>query len=192
MTRRSPRIKRAAAQQPSGDARLRAWVARWAPRNSVVRIAAVFLAVLALLLPLSMFSAAWTGWAPVTAAIAGTAGALARAVGIHAQVTRNLILLPARTLEVDPECTAVDLFVVYSALVLAYPLRWSVRFIALVAGALAIQLFNLARLVAVAWAAVALSGTEFTLVHDYLFEFGMVFVIMAMWAVLISRAGARS
>jgi len=162
------------------------------PKNSIRRVAVVFVLILAVLLPISMFSAGWSGWAPVTGAIAAIAGACARFVGLPAVVSGSNIVMPTRTLAVDPQCTAVDLFVVYAALVLAYPLKWKMRLAALAAGAVVLQVFNVLRLIGVAWAAEALNGMQFNLVHDYLFEFGMVFVVMMMWAVWLSLASRQT
>jgi len=161
---------------------------RLLPRNSVHRVAAVFVLLLAVLLPLALFSAGWSGWGPITGAIAATAGAASRLVGLPVVVQGNLMQLPSRTLAVDPQCTAVDLLVVYAALVLAYPIAWKKRLLALATGAAVLEVINIFRLVGVAWASEVLADRQFTLVHDYLFEFGMVFVVMMMWAVALSVA----
>jgi exosortase/archaeosortase family protein len=158
------------------------------PRNSMRRVAVGFVLILAVLLPLSLFSAGWSGWGPITGAIATTAGASARMVGIPATVDGNVIHTPTRDLQVDPQCTAVDLLCVFAALVLAYPLKWRLRLIALVLGAIVLQVANIVRLVGVAWVSEFLAGRSFDMVHDYLFEFGMVFVVMMMWAVWLSLA----
>lgn len=151
-----------------------------------------FLLILAILLPLSLFSGGWAGWAPITHAVAGAARAGARLLGTDAAVQGNLILLPSRTLEVDPQCTAVDLMAVYAALVLAYPFAWTKRLAALLVGSVMLQVANIVRLVAVAWVAGFLDQRSFMLVHDYLFEFAMVFVVLMMWAVSLSLAKRTS
>ena len=158
------------------------------PRNSMRRVAITFVLILGVLLSISLLSGGWSGWGPITAVVAAAAGACARMVGVHAVVNGNLILLPSRSLSVDPQCTAVDLLAVYAALILAYPLGWRLRLVALAAGAVILQAVNVARLVGVAWVAGVLSGNSFLMVHDYLFEFGMVFVVMIMWAVWLSVA----
>ena len=162
------------------------WLHSVLPRNSVKRVVVTYLLILAVLMPPTMTSSSWPVWTPVTHAIALVAGGAARMIGVPAVVTGHLIALPTRTLSVDPACTAFVLFVVFASIVLAYPVRWSLRLIALLLGAIVLQAFNIARLVAVAWAAGVLSGSSFAIMHDYLFEVGMVFVVIAMWAVWLS------
>jgi exosortase/archaeosortase family protein len=181
---RRAKPKQQAAKRQGIAERLRSVV----PRNSVRRVAVVFVLILGVLLPLALFSGGWAGWGPITRTVAGWAGACMRAVGIKATVEGNVILLPSRSLSVDPQCTAVDLLAVYTALVLAYPLRWKMRLLALVLGAVVLQVANIARLVGVAWASEVLVGRSFYVVHDYLFEFGMVFVVLMMWAAWLSFA----
>jgi exosortase/archaeosortase family protein len=91
-------------------------------------------------------------------------------------------------LAVDPQCTAVDLLAVYAAMVLAYPLPWRQRVFALAAGAVVLQVANIGRLVGVAWASNVFAGRAFYLVHDYLFQFAMVFVVLITWAVWLTVA----
>lgn len=152
------------------------------------RVVSVFVLILAVLLPLSLFSGGWSGWLPITHVLAAAAGSASRMAGLDAVVEGSSILLPSRTLVVDPQCTAVDVLIVYVAIVLAYPIAWRKRLLALVTGAAVLQTANLIRLVGVAWASEALSDRAFYLVHDYLFEFGMVFVMLLMWAASLSYA----
>lgn len=162
------------------------------PRNSAQRVAAFFALILAVLLSLTMVSGDWTGWTSITSAIARTAGALDRSLGLPATVQGSMIHLPSRTLAVDPECTAVTLLVVYASLVLAYPLPWRTRLAALLAGAALLQVANVGRLVGVSYASELLPDRQFFMVHDYLFEVGMVFVVLIMWVVWLSIARRTS
>ncbi len=82
----------------------------------------------------------------------------------------------------------MSLFAVFVALVLAYPVSWRSRLLAIVVGGPALFAANITRLVGVAWASELLDGRSFYVVHDYLFEFGMVFVVLAMWAAWLSLA----
>lgn len=164
------------------------WLRRTLPKNSPQRVAVAFVAILAVFLPFALFSGGWAGWKPITETIAAAGAAGARAVGIHAIATGNLIVLSTRSLSIDPQCTAVTLLAVYAALVLAYPLRWRDRLIALAVGAIVLQLANVGRLVGVAWASELLADKRFYIVHDYLFEFGMVFLVLLMWVVWLSIA----
>ncbi len=165
---------------------------RLLPARSVRRVVAVFLLLLTALLSITLFSGNWGGWIWITSTTARIAGAGARAIGVDAVVEGNLILLSSRTLAVDPQCTAFTLAAVYMALVLAYPVSWTKRLLALAIGLPLLQIVNLARLVVVAYASEALAGKSFYIVHDYVFEFGMAFVVFIMWAVWLAsvRRGA--
>ncbi len=156
------------------------------PRNSVRRVAVSFVLILAVLLPFTMFSDGWQGWELLTGPTAAVSGAGARAVGLQATVVGSMIMLPSRSLRIDPGCTAVTLLVVYLALIFAYPVSNRMRLLAIAVGVPVLLLVNIARIVAVAVAAEFLTGRTFYMVHDYLFELAMVLVVLMMWAVWLS------
>jgi exosortase/archaeosortase family protein len=158
------------------------------PKNSVRRVAVIFVILLALLLPFTMFNDGWPGWDVLTGATATVGAAGARVLGLHAAVEGNVIHLPSRSLRIDPQCTAVTLLVVYLALIFAYPVSTRMRILAIVIGVPFLMVANIARIVAVAVASELLTGRSFYMVHDYLFELAMVFVVMMMWAVWLSLA----
>jgi exosortase/archaeosortase family protein len=158
------------------------------PRNSIRRVAVVFVLILAVLLPFTMFSDGWRGWDTLTRATATVSGAGARAVGLQATVVGSMITLPSRSLRIDPGCTAVTLLAVYVALVLAYPVGNRMRLLAILVGVPVLIAANIARIVAVAVAAEFLTGRAFYMVHDYLFELAMVLVVLMMWVVWLSVA----
>ncbi len=163
-------------------------IQRTLPARSVRRVVAVFVSLLAVLLTVTNFSGDWAAWTWITSGIAATAGAGARLFGIPATVAGNTILLPSRSLLVEPQCTAATLAVVYTALVVAYPVSWKKRLIALAIGLPLLQVANILRLIGVAYASQLLAGDAFYIVHDYLFEFGMMLVVFVMWAVWLSNA----
>jgi len=146
----------------------------------------VFVALLAVLLPLTTLTAGWSGWEPVAGTTAAVAGGCARAVGFDATATGNIISLPSRALRIDLQCTAVTLMAVYIALVLAYPVSWKMRMLAIAVGVPVLLAFNILRLVGVVWASELFEGDLFNIVHDYIYNFGMVFVVLMMWAVWLS------
>jgi len=151
-------------------------------------VAVIFVVIHTAFLSVVSFSGGWSGWRPITGAVAATAGACSRLVGVDAIVEGNVICLPSANLTVDPQCTAVTLLAIYGALVLAYPIAWKTRLLALAAGTVVLQVVNVVRLVGVAWASEVVADKWFYLLHDYLFEFGMVFVVMLMWMAALSIA----
>ena len=159
-----------------------------APRNSVRRVALVFVLLLAVMLPFVILSGEWSGWQVITSATASVGGDVSRLVGLDATVDGNVIHLPSRSLAVDPACTAMTLVVIFIALVLAYPVKWPKRLLAIAIGIPVLLAANIVRLVGVGWASELIAGQGFYIVHDYLFEFAMVFVVLIMWAVWLSYA----
>jgi exosortase/archaeosortase family protein len=168
------------------------WLESALPRNSVRRVAVVFVLLLGASLAFLTLAHDWSGWQTVTGVTASAGGNSARFFGVNATVSGNLILLPSRSLSVDRQCTAVTLLALYIALVLAYPVSWRMRFLAIAIGTPVLFIANIARLVGVAWASELLTDKPFYLVHDYLFESGMVFVVMMMWVVWLSVASRRT
>ncbi len=156
--------------------------------GSARRVVAVFLVLLAILLPLPMLDASGRGWGVLMRATAAAAAACANALGLDARVVGNVIHLSSRSLSIDPQCTAVTLLTVYVALVLAYPMRWKTRLLAIAVGLPVLVAVNIARLVGVAWVSERVAGKVFYMVHDYLFGFGMVFAVLLMWAAWLSYA----
>ena len=161
------------------------------PKNSLRRVVVLFVILFAALLQLVTSTLNWPVWTAFTSFTADVATKVAQAIGVNAHVTGNLILLPSRTLSVDTQCTAYTLAVLYIALVLAYPLGARTRMLALAVGIPVLFVANITRLTVVAYASERLAERPFMLVHDYLMEFGMVFVLVMLWAVWLSLARER-
>jgi exosortase/archaeosortase family protein len=114
----------------------------------------------------------------------GTAQVTARLVGLMGiPVTLNGIqlTLPRHILEIDIDCTAIQLAAVYVALVFARAASAKSRLVALGVGLPAIFVANQLRLLGVALASENLPESTFLFVHDYLFKVVMVLVIGALW-----------
>jgi exosortase/archaeosortase family protein len=121
-------------------------------------------------------------------ATAAAAGTLARLTGAQVAVVGVRISTPARDLLVIPECAGVYLFALLGALTVASPVGWSSRLRGLGLGILAIVCANLLRLVLVIHIA-GIDGSVFALLHDYLFQAGMLLVVLGAWFVWLKRAG---
>lgn len=79
---------------------------RIAPRNSVRRVAVVFVVLLGGLLRLVMISGGWAGWQTITEGTARVAAACIGATGIDAALGGKVIHLSTRSLSVDPRVRA--------------------------------------------------------------------------------------
>ncbi len=107
--------------------------------------------------------------------------------GIQATQSGTLIYLSNRILAIDTACTAVYLVAMFSALILAYPVKWSSRLLGVLAGIVVILGINLIRIVAVAHVSIRASGS-FSFIHDYLFQVGMMLVVVMLWAIWLKLA----
>lgn len=97
------------------------------------------------------------------------------------------IILPNRVLAISADCTGVFLAAMLVALILAYPIRPSLRAVGMVGGVAVLLVVNLARLVAVAGLSVA-APSLFQVAHDFLFQVGMVMVVLGVWAAWLAYA----
>ena len=130
--------------------------------------------------------------APLLSVTAGALGACSRATGLSATTVGADVFLATRTLRIDLGCTALPLMIVYTALVLAYPLPWRRKVIGLLVGLPALAAANFVRLVAVAQLSGRLGQDAFLFVHDYMFQIGMVAVVIALWGGYLWEAGRHA
>jgi len=161
-------------------------------RSSVPVIALVFVLIFAVsqtFLAL-LFARGHLDWLiKATTVLAGNAIAF---VGIPATVSGNQITLSNHVLEIVPDCTGISLAALYASLVVAYPLSWRTRLVALAVGMPVIAVANLLRLLAVALASEYLSAQAFDFAHDYLFMGTMVLLVVALWVAWLQMAKTRA
>jgi exosortase/archaeosortase family protein len=157
-------------------------------RNSLITTSVVFLLVFTAFEIGIWVANARGGLDSLMELTARIAGQLTVFIGIPATVVGNSILLSSHTLRIDPDCTAIAIVALYSALVIAYPLAARTRALALVVGIPVILFANLLRLLAVAVASQYLGQAAFAFAHDYLFKVVMVFVVVALWAMWLQIA----
>lgn len=162
--------------------------ARLSPDAGLVKVAVTFVVVFAVMQALVLILATRGFFEPILNATASFTGACSNATGVPATVAGNEILLESRILRIDLDCTGISLMLIYTALILAYPLSLKRKLIGLAVGIPAIALFNQLRLLAVAQLSGVLPDDVFFFVHDYLFKVLMVAVIIALWAVYLASA----
>ena len=182
--------KRSGDRLQPGDDRSKTKVpeAPLSPDVALVRIVAVFVAVVALFEIAGWFLTRAGYFDPVCKATASITGALSNLTGVTATVSGIDIFLAARTLRIDVDCTGVSLLMVYAALVIAYPMNLKRKAIGLAIGIPVILIANLARLVAVAQLAGPLGDRAFFFTHDYLFQVIMLGVVILLWGLYLSLA----
>ncbi len=118
---------------------------------------------------------------------AQTSASLITLTGLKATQAGTLIYLSNRILSIDVPCTAIYLAAMFSALILAYPVKWISRLLGVLLGVVVILAVNLARIVAVAHVSVSASAS-FDFIHDYLFQVGMMLVVVVLWAMWLKLA----
>ncbi len=161
---------------------------RLAPDARITRVAVTFFIIYAVL-QAALWALVYRGYFdPVMEWTAVVTGACSVATGVPATVAGNEVALQSRILRIDADCTGVTLMMIYTALVLAYPLGWRNRLIGLAFGIAAIFVANLIRLVTVAQLSGPLKDRAFLFVHDYLFKIVMMAIVIAAWALYLAYA----
>ncbi len=157
-------------------------------KGSLLRVAIVF-ALVFVALEAAIWGALLAGYMlPVMETTTRAATALISAAGIPVTRTGIQMFLSTRILEIDLDCTAIQLIALYAALVVAYPVSTRTKLLGLAIGVPAILLANLLRLLGVAVASEYASPAAFAFVHDFLFKVVMILVIMGLWAWWLQEA----
>ena len=132
-----------------------------------------------------------------TAALYKFCGLTARAVtgliklsGINAILKNNVIYLSHSTWLVDTECTAVNLFVIFTAFILVYPAGVAAKVTGIVSGYACIFTANVIRLFAMAWVD-RISPSSVSLFHDYIWQVAFLIFVVLLWMVWIDKVVKR-
>ena len=99
-------------------------------------------------------------------------------LGISSTVQGSVIHLPSISLDVEFGCNGLEAVMIYAVAVLTFPASWRNRLIGIVAGFLVIQVLNLIRIVALAYAGVYHKDL-FDLIHLYVAQGVMIAVALA-------------
>jgi len=158
------------------------------PDRVLLKVAVLFIAIYALMQALVWFLALRGWFDPVMESLATFTGACSVATGLSATVTGNEVILANRILRIDLDCTGITLMMLYSALVLAYPLSVKRKAMWIAIGLPVLILANLLRLIAVAQLSAPLGNDAFLFVHDYLFKVAMIAVVIVLWSLFLTSA----
>jgi exosortase/archaeosortase family protein len=116
---------------------------------------------------------------------------LALLTGVEAWASQANVVIPSRILVIDTNCTAIYVVAVYAALVAAYPIRMSVRALGILVGAVVIIAANLLRLTVAAHVSEK-APAIFDVSHYYLYQVGLVMLVVVAWAAWLSVARAHA
>ncbi len=118
--------------------------------------------------------------------IALTVGTLQLAFGALGQtITRsgNALYTRGASVEIVSDCSPHLPFLIYAAVVLAFPAGWRQRLLGIAFGAVVIHLFNTVRIMTLIWI-LEWRSSWFDFAHVYLWQTGtilVVFVTFALW-----------
>lgn len=101
----------------------------------------------------------------------------------------SYIAVGASSVEIVADCSPHMPFLIFGAVVLAFPSTWRQRLIGLLFGAVIIHLFNTIRIITLMWI-LSWRHSWFDFAHIYLWQTGtilIVFVTFALWIGALSR-----
>ncbi len=105
--------------------------------------------------------------------------------GITSTYAGTLINLPSITLDVEFGCNGLEAVMIYCVAVLTFPASWKNRILGIVLGFLVIQVLNLIRIVALAYAGVYHKDL-FELVHLYVAQGVMIAVALGTFVLYLT------
>ena len=105
--------------------------------------------------------------------------------GITSTYSGTLINLPSITLDVAFGCNGLEAVMIYTVAVLTFPATWKNKIIGIVGGFLVIQVLNLIRIVALAYAGVY-HRDLFEVIHIYVAQGVMIAVALGTFVLYLS------
>ena len=111
--------------------------------------------------------------------------------GLRVAETAGVLNVGRTGITISPDCSPHLPILIFAGGVLASRARWSQRAIGLAVGALAIHLFNTARILALL-AILATRPAWFDFAHVYLWQIGTIVVVLAAFASWLAWTGPRA
>lgn len=114
------------------------------------------------------------------------------AFGQQVHRTGSALYAGGASVEIVSDCSPHMAFLIFAAVVLAFPASWRQRLLGLVLGAAVIHAFNTIRILTLIWV-LAVKRSWFDFIHVYLWQTGtilIVFVTFAIWIALLGRRRA--
>ncbi len=105
--------------------------------------------------------------------------------GITSTYSGSLINLPSISLDIEFGCNGLEAVMIYTVAILTFPATWENRLIGFTAGFLVIQVLNLIRIVALAYAGVY-HRDLFDLIHIYVAQGVMIAVALGTFVLYLS------
>jgi len=108
-------------------------------------------------------------------------------VGIPCTYKESIINLPGITLDVKFGCNGLEVVMIYSVAVVAFPATWKRKTLGILAGFLVLQVINILRIVALAYSGVHFKNL-FEYIHVYVAQGIMIAVSLVIFFVYIDYA----
>jgi len=127
---------------------------------------------------------------PIQQVMSQIVGAGANLLGADAVVEGTIIKSPHAALEINHECTAVFVLIVYGTFVLAYPAPWMHRLTGILVGLGTLTAINVARLIVLTVIA-SKYPTWFGYFHEYFFQglfIALLAILASIWTEQVRRA----
>ncbi len=127
---------------------------------------------------------------PIQQAMAKTVAASANLLGADSTVEGTIIKSPHAALEINHECTAVFVLIVYGTFVLAYPAPWLHRATGILIGLGTLTAINVARLIVLTVIA-SKYPSWFAYFHEYFFQglfIALLAILASIWTEQVRRA----
>lgn len=127
---------------------------------------------------------------PIQQGMATMVAAGANLLGADSVVEGTIIKSPHAALEINHECTAVFVLIVYGTFVLAYPAPWVHRLTGILVGLSTLTAINVARLIVLTVIA-SRYPSWFAYFHEYFFQglfIALLAVLASIWTEQVRRA----
>jgi len=99
----------------------------------------------------------------------------------------TIITLPGISLDVKFGCNGLEAVMIYVVAILAFPARWKMKLIGILAGFILIQIINIIRITALAYAAVHFQA-QFETIHTYVAQGFMIAVVLGIFFIYLHYA----
>ena len=120
----------------------------------------------------------------------GTLQGLLALLHISVQRSENVLFVGNASVEIVSDCSPHMPYLIFAAVVLAFPATWKQRLIGLVLGAVVIHVFNILRILTLIGVLVW-RRNWFDFAHVYLWQTGTILVVFATFAVWLKTVAAR-
>ena len=102
----------------------------------------------------------------------------------------SALVAGSASIEIVSDCSPHMPFLIFAAVVLAFPASWRQRLLGILFGAVVIHLFNTVRILTLIWV-LAWRQSWFDFVHVYLWQTGTILIVFATFALWITTLGRR-